>query len=253
MARPFLIMKGYITLHRSIMRHWLYGNYRQTYQWIDLLLFASYEDNDVIFDGTPIKLKRGELVGSTRYLASRWRVCKQTAQNFIKLLEAENMISRRRAGRFTIFKIVNYDKYQPSATSSQSANVLGQVLGQSKESMKKIKNTITPSRESDEVFFKNFYESDSFFADMACQFNFTEEQLRIFAHEFRSLMLGKRQFHTSQSDYNQHFFNWINYEKIQKSATKTSVNHASQDRYQSRRGTDAGNHTEDDYSETFTN
>ena len=244
-------MKGYITLHRSIMRHWVYGNSRQTYQWIDLLLFASYEDNEVIFDGTPIKLKRGELVGSTRYFASRWRVCKQTAQNFIKLLESDGMVTRRRAGRYTIYKIVNYDKYQPG-TPSQSNTEVGRVLGQSKEFNKNIKNSITLSLENDVKFFDVLYEDESYFVEMSQQFNLSIEELKNFANEFKSIMLSKRRFHKDQSDYNQHFFNWVNREKIQKGAQKSSVNNVSQDKYQARRGTDAGSHTEDDYSESFT-
>lgn len=78
------------------MKHWIYGNKAQFFQWVDMLLFASYNDNEVIFDGTPVKLLRGELIGSTRYFASRWKVCKQTAQNFIRLIESEGMVTRRR-------------------------------------------------------------------------------------------------------------------------------------------------------------
>ena len=231
------------------MKHWIYGNKAQFFQWVDMLLFASYNDNEVIFDGTPVKLLRGELIGSTRYFASRWKVCKQTAQNFIRLIESEGMVTRRRAGRYTIYKIVNYDKYQLGA-SLETHPSIGHFSGQSKEVKRNnSKTSFTPSREQDLKFYELFIANEQYFASISDAFQIPVADLKTMAQEFRRLMLGKQRYHKDQTDYNEHFFNWVNREKFQKGAgPQNYTSNGSQDKYAARRGSDVSLQPDDDDS-----
>lgn len=105
-------MDGWIKISRSISDHWIFSNAVYFKWWIDLLLMANIKDNDVLVGAHVVKLKRGQMIASLNFLATRWSVNKFRVRRFLKLLESERMIEticNKKAQQITI---CNYASYQ---------------------------------------------------------------------------------------------------------------------------------------------
>lgn len=117
--------KGYIRLYRSITDNFLWDNNRvfdKRSAWIDLLLMASYQPTERLIDGILVKLERGELYASTRFLASRWKWSKDKVSRFLVLLETQGMVRRKRATNGTIILIEKYDYFQGGKDTDKDTN-----------------------------------------------------------------------------------------------------------------------------------
>lgn len=104
---------GYILLHRKGLTRDEWKHPLRTLAWIDFCTMAAY--NDFTADDG-VRFKRGELACSYGFLATRWRVSKATAYEWIKHWVAEQQVERcsercseRSAERYFV---VNYAKYQ---------------------------------------------------------------------------------------------------------------------------------------------
>jgi hypothetical protein len=81
--------------------------------WLDLIVSARFEESEAteLIDGKMISWKRGQFPASLRYLAERWQWSKTKVNNFIRLLENEQMIERLSAGGQTVLSLKNYEEY----------------------------------------------------------------------------------------------------------------------------------------------
>lgn len=105
-------MSGWIKIHRDISKHWISQDMEKLGRWLDLLIFASYEDNKVLVGDRLIELKRGQMIASCDFLAKRWGCSKSTVSKFLELLESDNMVERCTERKITKLTICNYDSYQ---------------------------------------------------------------------------------------------------------------------------------------------
>lgn len=119
---------GAISLHRQIQNHWIWKDANKLKWWIDILLTVNYKDTKVNLGNEVFICKRGESLLSLRNWAERWHVPKDTARNFLKLLEKDNMIicstiekcpesslhatTRVKVSISTRLTVCNYDTYQ---------------------------------------------------------------------------------------------------------------------------------------------
>lgn len=116
---------NWIKLNRSITDHWLWSSgetFSRGQAFIDLLLMAAYADHPIVSQGKRMNLKRGSMVTSIRYLADRWRWSKDKTMNFLNDLEADGTIEKVSDTKRTVLTIVNYEKYQGSATNDRTQN-----------------------------------------------------------------------------------------------------------------------------------
>ncbi|CDR26465.1 hypothetical protein [Staphylococcus schweitzeri] len=89
-------MTGWISLHRSIQRHWLFEEKRKFSKfeaWIDILLSVNHTDQKVVINNELIVIKRGQKMTSLRQLSDRWNWSKTKVDNFLNLLEKDEMIT----------------------------------------------------------------------------------------------------------------------------------------------------------------
>ncbi|PKF29017.1 DNA replication protein DnaD [Macrococcoides caseolyticum] len=108
-------MAGWISLHRSIEKHWLYEEERKFSRfeaWVDLLLMVNHSDNKTMIDGKLVTVKRGQRITSLRKLGDRWNWSLTKVDAFLKLLEEDKMIVLKKDTKKTLVTIVNYDIYQ---------------------------------------------------------------------------------------------------------------------------------------------
>lgn len=114
---------GWIKIHRQIQDHWIWQDANKLKWWLDMLLTVNNSDGKVNFGYDVLECKRGESLLSISSWAERWRVSKDTARNFLTLLEKEKMISRVSLGKTTRITICKYDDYQMPLHVNQTHSV----------------------------------------------------------------------------------------------------------------------------------
>lgn len=115
-------MAGWIKIHRDISKHWIFQDAEKFKWWIDLLMMASHEEYKTLNKDSLVTLKRGQLLVSLSFLASRWGRSKEKVLNFLRLLESDNMIERISDRKSTTITICNYDSYQDVPDETPTAN-----------------------------------------------------------------------------------------------------------------------------------
>lgn len=119
--------KGWVSIHRSIYDNWIWNDdeeFDKRSAWIDLLLMVNHEDKKVLIDGNLELVKRGQRITSIRKLCNRWKWSRTKVNNFLKLLEKDNMIYLKiEPHKKTIITIVNYNLYQDDKTNRKASQV----------------------------------------------------------------------------------------------------------------------------------
>lgn len=107
-------MEGWISLHRKIKEHWIWGNSFYLKAWIQLILDVNFEDNKVLIEGELIDCQRGQSVKSlktwSKDFGKNWTI--QKVRTFFKLLENDHMIILEGLRKTTRITICKYDSYQ---------------------------------------------------------------------------------------------------------------------------------------------
>ena len=103
---------GWIKIHRSTIDHWIWQDAQKFHWWIELLFMANWEQKKVVVGNTIVTVERGQMVASNSFLMEKWGVCTHTVRNFLRLLEADGMITQTTYPKYNVITICNYDKYQ---------------------------------------------------------------------------------------------------------------------------------------------
>ena len=85
--------------------------YSKAEAWLDLIRMATFQDETVFVHGRLLKLRRGDLAASLRYLCKRWDWSKSKVECFLFLLKKEAMIETRNETGLGIISLVKYDTY----------------------------------------------------------------------------------------------------------------------------------------------
>ena len=101
-------MEGYIKLHRQILKWEWYDDANTFRVFLHCLLSANHEDGK--WHG--IAIKRGQFISSTRKMAYRLHLSVKQIRTCFLRLEKTHEMAHETTNRFTLFTVVNYDKYQ---------------------------------------------------------------------------------------------------------------------------------------------
>jgi DNA replication protein DnaD len=117
-------MQGWIKLHRKVKGHWLFTEKRTFTKfeaWIDLLLEVNHKDNKFMLGSELVEVKRGQTITSIRQLCERWNWSNSKVTKFLKMLEADEMLTLKSDTKKTVITIGNYDIYQVQDTDETTA------------------------------------------------------------------------------------------------------------------------------------
>lgn len=117
--------RGWVKLHRKIQDHWIYQEKRifSRYEaWLDLIMLANHKDNKSLIDGELITVKKGSFITSKRRLCGRWDWSNTKVDNFLKLLEQDEMITYESDTKKTVITIANYDVYHDKDIEKRHGN-----------------------------------------------------------------------------------------------------------------------------------
>lgn len=107
--------KGWISLHRELQDCSIWTDeepFDRRSAWVDLIMLANHKDKEIIFNGAPMIIKRGQYLTSIRKLSERWHWSVNRTVRYTDLLEKLNMIRKDSNNRRTLLTIVKYDVFQ---------------------------------------------------------------------------------------------------------------------------------------------
>lgn len=115
---------GYISLHRSLQSHILWEDkpFAKGQAWTDLLLRASYEDREFLFNGQFVKLEEGELITSINKLADSWGWSRGKVRRYLEWLKSASMVSYQTDNHKTVIKLLNFKEFQACSKSKRTAD-----------------------------------------------------------------------------------------------------------------------------------
>ncbi len=107
---------GWIKLHRSIAKHWLFENDRFFKWWVLLLIEVNHCPDKIQLGYNLYDINRGQSAKSLRSWSKLFNCDVKQVIKFFALLESDDMISRKILGKgkqsTTLINIENYNTYQ---------------------------------------------------------------------------------------------------------------------------------------------
>lgn len=138
---------GWVKIYRSLQEHWLWQDkpFSKGQAWIDLLMLANYEDKKIPYKGDVVTCERGTVNLSMLVLADRWGWSRHKTRDFLKLLEADGMVTVKATTHRATITIENYTIYNDlpttnDTTEGQQADSKGTAEGQQADTTKNVKN-----------------------------------------------------------------------------------------------------------------
>ena len=114
--------KGWIKVHRSITECFIWTDkpFDKARAWIDLLLLVCHKDKKILIDGKPFTVSRGSYLISRGKLSERWGWSLKKLDNYLRVLESEDMVTTFSTKKGIVITIVNYDKFQVQGTTEDT-------------------------------------------------------------------------------------------------------------------------------------
>ena len=111
---------GWISIHRKLRQHWLWQDPVKLKWWLDILLSVNHTEAKVNLGYELFDCKKGQSLKSLKRWGDEWGVSKDTARNFLKLLEKDKMITLENVGKSTRLTVCKYDSYQQGLHDGQT-------------------------------------------------------------------------------------------------------------------------------------
>jgi len=149
--------KGWISIHRKLQNHWLWGDkpFSKGQAWIDLLMSANHEDCKFLLGGQLVDANEGDVITSEVKLMEKWGWSKAKVRNFLKLLEKDEMILKKTDKKKTTLSLRNYGVWQDSQTTERP------VKDHQKTSERPVKDTINNTNNKNNKNNSNKSTTDS--------------------------------------------------------------------------------------------
>ncbi len=157
---------GDIRINRKLFTSdlWQHKPFGRGQAWVDLIGLANWKDNMVIIRGDEFSLKRGQLVGSYRFLAKRWGWGAKRVSNLCQTLKRQQRVTLSTQHQTTIITICKYDSYQTplnykATVKATVEETVRQQSGNSEATKQRTKEELTRTeKERKDTNYKTFEE-----------------------------------------------------------------------------------------------
>ena len=109
-------MKGWVSIYRNIMEHWIWTKPEYLKGWMYILLMANHKEKKVLHNFETVLIKRGEHITTLRMMGIQIGLSKNRVKTFLRILEENNMIVLKRDTKATHILVIDYVKYQNNET-----------------------------------------------------------------------------------------------------------------------------------------
>lgn len=111
---------GFVSIFRSIKKHWIWNDSIKFKWWIDILLTVNHTDKKVNIGYEIIDCKRGQSIQSLQTWAKQFNCDKSKVRRFFDLLQKDKMICIESVQKTTRLTVLNYDSYQLYRNDSET-------------------------------------------------------------------------------------------------------------------------------------
>ncbi|MBR3052852.1 MAG: hypothetical protein IKG59_01845 [Firmicutes bacterium] len=109
-------MNGWIKLHRKLMDNPIITQDAEYLSvWIHLLMLASHNEHDIVYQGQKYTLKPGQLVTGRRSLGKMCKVDQYKVARILKCFENEQQIAQQNIYKGRLISVKKWDEYQLDA------------------------------------------------------------------------------------------------------------------------------------------
>jgi len=148
-------MNGWIKLHRRLLDQPRFDDPAWLSVWIYLLLNATHQPVEKVFDGRLVTLRPGQLITGRHVIAAKTGVHPSKVYRVLEMLKSEQQIEQRAGTKSSILTVLNWQSYQQPeqqieqqassrrAASEQQLNTI-QEEGETEEAKKENKSTPAP-------------------------------------------------------------------------------------------------------------
>lgn len=134
--------QGWVKVHRNILDWEWYKDTHTVHLFIHLLISANHEPKK----WRGITIARGQLVTGRKALSQATGIPEQSIRTSLARLKSTNEVTSKSTNKYTIYTIVNYDKYQNNAlqstTTATSKLTNDQPATNHKQELKELKNYV---------------------------------------------------------------------------------------------------------------
>ena len=118
-------MSGTVNISRSIWTDAAFKaepfTEREAFIW--LIMDASYKPREKRAGNVTVKLQRGQLISSVRFMAEAWNWSKSRVDRYLDRLEKRDMIGTDTGTGVNVITICKYEEYQNAPKSSGTAEL----------------------------------------------------------------------------------------------------------------------------------
>ena len=108
-------MEGWISIYRKILDNPIVCKDVDFFTvWMYLLLNASHKEQEKIFKGKKIIIKKGQLITSRKSISDKFKISESKVERVLKALENEHQIEQQTSSQNRLITIVNWNLYQKS-------------------------------------------------------------------------------------------------------------------------------------------
>jgi len=121
-------MEDSIPIHRDALKHWIYSDAEYFKVWVTMLARARYlvEPKKDIYQNIHYTLNRGEFLFGRKKWNENTGVSEQKLRTLIKkLIKEEMIVNVTTTSKFTIYLIVNYEKFNQHNNQQQDQEMQG--------------------------------------------------------------------------------------------------------------------------------
>lgn len=114
------MQQGWVSIHRSILEHFVWSDkpFNMGAAWVDLILLANHDENELPVNGNIVIIKRGQTYTSCRSLSERWGWGLGKVKRFLDVLERAQMVTSKRTKHGTLLTLVNYSNFQDAENTN---------------------------------------------------------------------------------------------------------------------------------------
>lgn len=108
-------MNGWWKFHRQMFENPVVNKDSEYfYVWCWILTYATYEEKRVLFNGKDIVLEKGQLLTTTKHIATSLNINESKVNRILKKLKIEKQIDKQTSSRNTLITVLNWNLYQES-------------------------------------------------------------------------------------------------------------------------------------------
>jgi uncharacterized phage protein (TIGR02220 family) len=107
-------MQGWISIHRQIKDNWIWDDkpFSKGQAWIDILLRVNHKPKKILIGNQLIDITEGQTIWSIKDMANTWGWSRKKVDNFLNMLEKDEMLHNKRTTKYTVLTVAKWASYQ---------------------------------------------------------------------------------------------------------------------------------------------